>query len=274
MVGGGGNYSIPPSLLQFRRDRGGGGGGVGGGQMMTRGGDALAMTRSGPQQLPQSQLQQQHLRTPSSSEQGLLRRRSLTPQGGGEDARQDATLLTEQERGENEVERGEECEGKQQQEGRQQEGEGNMSNSGDCLEEMREIARQSPDTLLKTQNNNNIRSNVSPFLVEQPSRQDVVDSSSAAKDIISSSFNSENNSFLVSNCSATNVVSDINVTNNNSKNRNNYYQTKENSKSDLSVLSDNVILIREILQNKLGNFLVHVRVLFDVIFVLKKKKKI
>ena len=236
---------------------------------MTRGGDALAMTRSGPQQLPQSQFQQ-HLRTPSSSEQGLLRRRSLTPQGGGEDARQDATLLTEQERGENEVERGEECEGKQQQEGRQQEEEGNMSTSGDCLEEMREIARQSPDTLLKTQNNNNIRSNVSPFLVEQPSRQDVVDSSSAAKDIISSSFNSENNSFLVSNCSATNVVSDINVTNNNSKNRNNYYQTKENSKSDLSVLSDNVILIREILQNKLGNFLVHVRVLFDVIFVLLK----
>ena len=236
MVGaGGGNCSIPPSLHHFRRDRGGG--------QMTRG-DALAMTRSGPQ-LPQSQLQ--HPST-TSSELGL---RSPTPQGGGgEDARQDATLLTDQDTAEGKEE------GRRRGEGQQEgvHGEGDTSASGDCLEEMREIARQSPDTL-KTQNNNS-RSNVSPFLVGQPSRQDAVDTSSAAKDIISSNYSSENNSLLVSNCS-TNVVSNINVTNNNSsKNENNYYQSKENTKSDLSVLSDNVILIREILQNKLGNFFI------------------
>ncbi len=241
-AGGGGNCSIPPSSLHhFRRDRGGG--------QMTRGngGDALAMTRSGPPQLPQSQLQ--HPPTPSSSE--LLLRRSPTPQGGGgEDARQDATLLTDQD-----TQEGKEEEGRIRGEGQQQEGvhgEGDTSaSSGDCLEEMREIARQSPDTL-KTQNNNT-RSNVSPFLVGQPSRQDAGDTSSAAKDIISSNYSSENNSLLVSNCS-TNVVSNINVTNNN-KNENNYYRSKENTKSDLSVLSDNVILIREILQNKLGNYI-------------------
>ena len=149
---------------------------------------------------------------------------------------------------------------------KENEGRGEDKNYGDSE---REIAEQSTD-----ETHNKTRSNVSPFFGEQASHKDIIVTSQSystsslenynlSSDIITcnstSSTTSNNSTLVTSPLNVTNTTNSINIdlVNNNINNNKKVIGQKHYStnKSDLSVLSDNVILIREILQTKLGNMM-------------------